>query len=400
MTGPRRKRNRRQGGWVELDKQTSPHSWKARWKDWNETRIDKNGRVRPMQRSCVLGYKTDKDLPTKGAAQNKWAKIRPTMLGNRRSGSNPAPTFAEFVNDKFVPEKNALRPWRPRSREKFDYLMSKALPVFGDKDLGTITTAQLQGFLVDVARKYCHDTANGLLMYFRAIFAAAVDDELLLKSPARKLVLPATRDRKRPFLTLDQIGQLEAKLTGQDKILLQILSRCGLRAGETFGLQRQDVNSDRTLSIQRTFSRGEVGPPKTKTSATRVALPKPLHDALIDLLAEAEDQSPTAWLFPSSKKRRKERMPISPENWLKRVLKPAAKELGFPVTLHMFRRSLGTLAHASGGTVKDIQEQMRHASTLTTMNVYVQSIPESVRKTVGKVDRDLRKSAKKAAEAV
>jgi integrase len=70
------------------------------------------------------------------------------------------------------------------------------------------------------------------------------------------------------------------------------------------------------------------------------------------------------------------------------------------VTLHMFRRSLGTLAHASTGAVKDIQEQMRHASAATTMNVCVQSIPESVRKTAGKVDRDLRKSAKKAAEAV
>ena len=68
---------------------------------------------------------------------------------------------------------------------------------------------------------------------------------------------------------------------------MQILSRCGLRAGETFGLQRQDVNSDRTLSSRRTFSRGEIGPPKTKTSATRVALPKPLHDALTALLAEA-----------------------------------------------------------------------------------------------------------------
>ena len=50
--------------------------------------------------------------------------------------------------------------------------------------------------------------------------------------------------------------------------------------------------------------------------------------------------------------------------------------------------------------MKDIQEQMRHASAATTMNVCVQSIPESVRKTAGKVDRDLRKSAKKAAEAV
>ena len=77
MTSPRRKRNRRQGGWVEIDKQTTPHSWKARWDDWSETRTGKDGRVRPVQRSFVLGYKTAKDLPTKGAAETKWAKIRP-----------------------------------------------------------------------------------------------------------------------------------------------------------------------------------------------------------------------------------------------------------------------------------------------------------------------------------
>ena len=327
MTSPRRKRNRRQGGWVEIDKQTTPHSWKARWDDWSETRTGKDGRVRPVQRSFVLGYKTAKDLPTKGAAETKWAKIRPAMLGNRRSGSNPAPTFAEFVKDKFVPGRNALRPWRPRSREKFDYLMSIAFPVFGDKDLGAITSPELQRFLADVAKKYCHDTVNGLLTYFRAIFNDAVDDDLLVKSPARKLVLPATRDRKRPCLTLDQIGQLEAKLTGQDRTILQLLSRCGLRAGETFGLQRQDVNPDRTLSIQRTFSKGEIGPPKTKTSTKRVTLPKPLYDELIVMVADAKDQSPASWLFPSSKKRGKERMPIDPGNWLKRVLKPAAEEL-------------------------------------------------------------------------
>jgi hypothetical protein len=33
------------------------------------------------------------------------------------------------------------------------------------------------------------------------------------------------------------------------------------------------------------------------------------------------------------------------------------------VTLHAFRRSLATLAHASGGTLKDIQEEIRANSS-------------------------------------
>jgi integrase len=95
-------------------------------------------------------------------------------------------------------------------------------------------------------------------------------------------------------------------------------------------------------------------------------------------------------------------MPIASENWLKRVLKPVTALLGFAVTLHMFRRGFATLAHASGGTLRDIQEQLRHASAATTANVYLQAVavPESVRETVEKMDRALRKKAKAAKEKV
>ena len=169
---------------------------------------------------------------------------------------------------------------------------------------------------------------------------------------------------------------------------------------ELFGLQWQDVNSNQTVSIQRTFSKGEIGPPKTKASAKPVALPKALYAELIALQKAAVDPSPTGWVFPSSKKRGKDVMPIASENWLKRVLKPVAALLGFAVTLHMFRRGFATLAHASGGTLRDIQEQLRHASAATTANVYVQAVPESVRQTVEKMDRALRKKAKAAKEKV
>jgi integrase len=400
MTLGTQKRRRRQEGWVELDRQTSPHSWKARWMDWTETHTDKNGRVRPAQRSLVLGYKIAGDLLTKSLAQARWEKMRPLVTARNGSGDNPAPTFSQYVNGRFVPEKNALRPWRARSRDKFDYLMSKIMPVFGAKELAAITTADLQRFLVELARKHCHDTVVGMMMYVRAIFDHAIDNDLLARNPGRKLLLPATREPNRPYLTGEQLGQLEARLAGQDRTIFRLLSRTGLRAGELFGLQWQDVNPNQTVSIQRTFSKGEIGPPKTKASAKPVALPKTLYAELIAIQKAAVDPSPTGWVFPSSKKRGEDVMPIASENWLKRVLKPVAALLGFAVTLHMFRRGFATLAHASGGTLRDIQEQLRHASAATTANVYVQSVPESVRETVEKMDRALRKKAKAAKEKV
>lgn len=393
-----RQRNRRQEGWIELDKQTSPHSWKARWLDWSQTRTDKNGRVRPAQRSLVLGSKTAKDLPTKSAAEEKWAKLRPTVM--KRSGNNPAPSFQEFVADTFVPERTALRPWRRNSRRKFEYLMSKVLPVFGDRELGSITTAELQRFLVDLAKAACHDTVAGALTYLKAIFRHAVENDVLGRSPAQRLVLPPTKERRRPFLTGDQIAQLEARLSGRDLIILRLLSRCGMRAGEVFGLQWADVRPERTISICRTFSKGEIGPPKTRASAKPVAVPKALYEALIGLRGQLEGYAPEDWIFPASKKRGAALMPVSPENWLKRGLKPLARKLGFEVNLHMFRRSVATLAHANGATFRDIQEQLRHASASTTANIYVQPVPDSVRQTVEKLDRAMRKNAKQQAASI
>src|ERR1019366_1261688 len=144
-----------------------------------------------------------------------------TRLSSWVGGDNPDPTFSQYVNGRFVPEKNALRPWRARSRDKFDYLMSKIMPVFGAKELAAITTADLQRFLVELARKHCHDTVVGMMMYVRAIFDHAIDNDLLARNPGRKLLLPATREPNRPYLTGEQLGQLEPRLAGQDRTIFR-----------------------------------------------------------------------------------------------------------------------------------------------------------------------------------
>src|SRR4051812_46121227 len=154
------KRNRRRHGWVELDKATSPQTWKARWVDWSESRVDARGRTRPKQRSIVLGYKTKGDLPTKTAAQLKWDSVREAALNPPQPNTGQEWTFADFVWKRYVPDRSALRSWRPSTREKFDFLMSKMEPVFGRQLLAEITTAQMQKLLVRLAKEECEDTVK------------------------------------------------------------------------------------------------------------------------------------------------------------------------------------------------------------------------------------------------
>jgi integrase len=386
LTPDGRRRNKRQIGWVVEDTSTSPHTWKARWNDWSVLRTDAKGRTRPTQRSYILGHKAKGDLLTKGAAKAKWEKVRDSVMGAITSRPG-AFTFKRFVEEHYLPERKQLRNWRSRSEEKFRYLMAKAYPAFGERLLSDIKGPELQRFLTNLAaeQKLCHDTVNGMRTYLRAIFTAAVDDEVIDKNPTRKLQMPFTRERARRFLGHEQIRQIDAALSGADKLAFELMAVCGLRAGEAFGLQWQDLLPNCSVAIRRTFSKGAVGKPKTKTSAKPVAIPQQLYQALLQLRSAALDQAPEAWMFPASKKRRGERYPISPENWRRRVLQPVAVKLGIATDLHSLRRSFATHALDNGANIKDIQEQLRHSTVQVTANIYVQPIRESVQATVQRV---------------
>ncbi len=79
--------------------------------------------------------------------------------------------------------------------------------------------------------------------------------------------------------------------------------------------------------------------------------------------------------------------PLDTHVYLQRVLQPAARRAGIDgLTFQALRRTFAT--HVQGlGTVKDAQAQLRHAKASTTLNVYAQSIPETVMATVEALDR-------------
>ena len=61
-------------------------------------------------------------------------------------------------------------------------------------------------------------------------------------------------------------------------------------------------------------------------------------------------------------------------------LQPIVRRLGLtvPITFQVLRRSAAT-RNQQHGTMKDVQELLRHSSIATTAQVYMQAIPESVR---------------------
>jgi integrase len=59
-----------------------------------------------------------------------------------------------------------------------------------------------------------------------------------------------------------------------------------------------------------------------------------------------------------------------------------------PVNFQVLRRTFATNAQGYGNP-KDVQAHLRHTDIATTMDVYTQSVPESVRKLVNAVAHDV-----------
>jgi len=224
--------------------------------------------------------------------------------------------------------------------------------------------------------------------YLRDIFAEAVDQDFLVKDPARKVRVPTQlRDTDRTTLTWTQLRGALSKLQLRDRILLELDMTNALRPGELFALRwRCFSHAECTMRLVETVYKGKIRPwGKTRKSLGVVHVPKELADDLWLWKQRCHNSSPEAFIFPNKKDGF-----MDSNNYRKRVLHRLAQELELPkLTFQVIRRTIATLAQKKG-TVKDIQGVLRHSRTATTTDVYMQEIPESVQKTVDAISAELR----------
>jgi len=262
------------------------------------------------------------------------------------------------------------------------------LPNFGDMALANLRRFDLQTHLNALAKKYSQSVVHKARTWVRATLEEAVEQEFLAKNPARKLTMPPRRDTCKRYLTKAEYQRLLEELRGRDRLILRLFVICAFRPGELFAL-RWRCFADGCLRVEEAVYQGKIGTPKTKGSAAEVVLPRSLAEELAQWYEESDCPDPDAFIFPSSKNK-----PIDGHNYLRRdVLRPAAERVGIRVVkFQSLRRTFATHFHRIG-TVKDHQAQMRHKTAQVTMNVYTQSMSDSVRAAMEEFDREMSKSA-------
>ncbi len=369
-------RDRYQHGWIE-ETGKKVKKWKGHYYVYILT-VD--GKEKRRHCSAILGLKSEM---RKWEAERELGKIiERESRGHGQAKPDPNLTFEWFWTNRFLPLKESK--WRRSTHEAVTYVMDyHVLPRFGETRLCDLTRFELQAHLNELAKKYSKSVVQRARTWLKAAIEEAIDQDFLVKNPARKLEMPVTRKTCKRYLSSEEVQKLLMSLEGRDRLIARMLIVCALRPGELFALRWRSVQQGR-LKIEEAVYRGKVGPTKTEGSAAFVAIPESLQKELEFWREKCRYPGDDQIVFPSRRGG-----PLESHNYLRRVLKSKGKEAGIEdITFQALRRTFATQVHGIG-TVKDAQTQLRHSNATTTMNVYTQEIPASVKATVEALDQKL-----------
>jgi integrase len=370
-------------------------SWTGRYSRWvNDA---ETGEKKRLQKSYVIGSVTQM---TKSEAR-RLLRVRIEQELNLRADSRITVQF--FIEHNWQPLREDT--WRKSTKETNLWVLSHIKKQFGAVPLEDIDSVALQLYLNRLAKTHSGSLVRHVRIFLKSIFAEAVEQDFLRKSPARLLRIPTLKTVNKSFLTQEQVKTLIAAAKGMDKIILRLLVATGLRPSELFALEWRHFDvENKLLHITQSVYRGTLRD-FTKTTdedssqeLTQVFLPGTI---VTDLLAwrkvQTEWNNDIDFIFHNDSNGDC----LWKENWQQRNLNKIVcrafhdgecakadtpcKGEGVPkVNFQVLRRTVAT--HVQGiGSAKDTQTMLRHTKPDTAQEHYVQPVEDSVRSAVDKL---------------
>ena len=145
---------------------------------------------------------------------------------------------------------------RPGKRANSVARDRQALEVFlqdlGGRPLASITPMHVQGVVDARAKVVAPATLARDFSALRAVLNAAVDADMIGRSPARKIALPRSRPPRRVCLRPDELERLASEVPGRYRALVLVAGVLGLRWGEAVGLRVRDIDFlRRTVTVSQ-----------------------------------------------------------------------------------------------------------------------------------------------------
>ncbi len=276
----------------------------------------------------------------------------------------------------------------------------------GKKQITKITKADCQKIINEMVQDgKRHSTMSNLKSCLNIVFECALDDDVIIKNPAKNLQVPQTESRKRTAIEERHIEIFmdyvkNSKQYSYSYPAFVVLFNLGTRIGEMAALTWEDVDfQNNTISINKTVNRYRkkdygftiaLASPKSKTSVRSVTMNSVVRKMLLKLKMQSDTPNIKLPYVDDSGNIRKYVdgfvfLNSSGNVWnepafrelIKRIVGQYNKEAEENhaekienFCPHMARHTYTSLAYSAGADVKVVSEILGHASTAVTMDVY------------------------------
>ena len=350
------------------------------------------GAIRKRGRNYIITY-------YEGNGRRRWETVGPYLhearqvlaerMSERRTGKSRTPrdkmTVAELVKkwkENYLTVQQQLGRLKPSTLRSYQSnLDGQIAPFFGAMPLSQVTLASVQQFIKALLGKgLSPKTIGNVIVILKEMFKHAVQWGHLDANPVQYVERPRGEDKEMDVFTPGEIRRLLDAQEEPLRTLLLTAALTGMRQGELFGLQWEDIDfAAHVIHVRRALWRGRLGTPKSKRSRRAIDMPPTLEAALQRLSTTRRSE----FVFCSERG-----TPIDADNFRHREFPQALRRGGLRrVRFHDLRHTYTSLLIAHGAHPKYIQAQLGHASIQTTLNRYGHLMPQLHQAKAQKLDQ-------------
>ena len=282
---------------------------------------------------------------------------------------------------------------RPNTLREYTHIYNKNIsPILGNRNINSLVKADIQQLIKKVNDDgYLYERQNKVKVILTDMFARAIEDDLMVKNPAKGVKLYQDKISSARALT---IGEQDVffefcKNTFYDN-LFNVAVNTGLRPGELFALTIEDINFEekyidvnKTLVYQKylddeckTF---HLEPPKTKQSYRHVPINSTCIDylkrqvELKEIVSSRRPKMQTDYLFVTRFNTPLNSVIYSDaiRSVIRRIngTRNSKNQFDF-FSGHTFRHTFATRCLEAGIQPKVVQSYLGHATLKMTMDLY------------------------------
>lgn len=247
---------------------------------------------------------------------------------------------------------------------------------FGPMQMAAVRPSDVRSWVAGlVAAGYATSTIRGVFNTCSQVFAQAVDDGVIARSPCAGVSLPEDRRREEMhFLTADEVATLAEATHPRFRALVYAAAYTGMRAGELAALRVDRTNIlARTIDVVESMAEvgGQLVPGPTKTGRVRtISIPATIAQMLGEHIGRFPSRD--GFVFTMA-----EGGPIRHRNLYRRHFKPAVVLAGLPEGLHFhgLRHTCAAFLIANGRHLEEVKTHLGHSSIRVTSDRYGHLFP-------------------------